>query len=221
MLFCYCKQLIWGVCAATVLCRIGGSFLMCALGSVHIIHNDEWPNIHKTLCPLHKHLWSRCFYFTALTESFLFLLYTLIKKIKSLKEIFCGSLLYFTFIFKYIIIVRKNRIYLAIFIPNYSFLYWMSKGPLMIPQGSHFSKPGGHFSFWWLVVNPDGPGPLCPLCPLFTCPYFQKSLHQDGLTGQNKGLSESLPCHSQLPTPKDKNMYHCTLQIFSLQQFEE
>lgn len=55
----------------------------------------------------------------------------------------------------------------------------------------------------------------------FHKPTLAKSLCQDGSVGQNKELSESVPYHCQLPTPKEKNVHHCTLQIFSLQQFEE
>lgn len=77
----------------------------------------------------------------------------------------------------------------------------MSKGPLVIPQGSHFSKSGGQFSFWWLVLHPDGPGPLCPP---FTSPHFQKAFIRMALLVRTRGYLKLYPITASCQHPKRK-----------------
>lgn len=77
----------------------------------------------------------------------------------------------------------------------------MSKRSLVIPQGGHFSKPGGQFSFWWLVLHPDGPGPLCPP---FTSPYFQKTFIRMALLVRTRGYLNPYLITASCQHPKRK-----------------
>lgn len=192
---------------------------MYALSPFHITCIDGWPSIHKTLCPSHKHSWNRCFYFAALPESFSFLLHTLIKRMRSLVK---GDILWQLALF-----------YFCFLMCRYCMRKWglscRFHSKLIFPvlavqrtSGDSSRKPflQARRPVFILVACPK-PWWTRSSLSSFHKPTFSKNFYQDGPIGQNKGLSESLPYHCQLSTPKEKSIYHCTLQIFSLQLFEE
>lgn len=73
----------------------------------------------------------------------------------------------------------------------------MSEGLLVIPQGSHFSKPEGQFPFWWLVLQGL-------LCSLFTSPHLQKACVRMALLVRTRSSLNLYPITASCQHPKRK-----------------